>query len=123
MSSMVKSMVTHRNPTASASPAVIARCVVHRTRPAPLTRLGYSSGDSPKEEIRHAVLRTRPRPHPLPGSRLWVPAAADSRWWAQLGAVVLGDRVALQADGAVQERLPVHLRGPAQRQPRVVDRP
>src|SRR4029453_2128999 len=84
---------------------------------------GYCRGNPLREENRHAVLRKRPRPHPLLRSRLRLPPAADPGGRAQLGPLVLADGVALQPDGAVQGRLPLRLRRPAQRQPRPVERP
>src|SRR5438552_14063474 len=76
-----------------------------------------------REENRHAVLRTRTRPHPLRRGRFRLPPAAHPGRRAQFSPRILADRLTLQPDGTVQEGLPPYLRRPAQRQPRPVQRP
>src|SRR6266446_397509 len=63
----------------------------------------------------HAVLRQGRRPHPLRGGWLRLPTAGHPRWGLELPRQQLADR-GDQRDGGVQERLPLHHDGPAQRQ-------
>ena len=79
--------------------------------------------DSLREENRHAVLRERPCPHPLPGSRFRLPPDAHPWRRPQFSPLILADSVALQPDGEVQGRLPLYLRRSAQCQPRPIPRP